>query len=255
MNPMDTGISVILVVKNGEPYLAKAIESVLAQAHRPLEILLVDGNSRDATPQIAARYPQVTLIPQTGQGLAQARNQAVAFARGEWLAFLDGDDYWAPDKLARQTEFHRAHPSCDFSVGWMKFFLEPGAVLRPGFRAATFQEGEIGYTPGTLFARRSAFARVGGFDESLSIACDADWFARLHDRGEWVAEIPRVLLHKRIHSDNLSGRVKQNRDELMRMLRRSVARKRSGPGIHQDTGKPVAPPCSPKGRTAPATVL
>ena len=226
MKSMGNTISVILVVKNGEPYLAQAIESVLAQTILPLEILLIDGNSQDATPQTARRYPQVTRFLQTEGGLANARNQGLSRARGEWVAFLDCDDRWPPDKLALQVEFHQANPLYDFSVGWVRFFLEPGTTLRPGFRAESFETGEVGYTPGTLFARRSAFARVGLFDESLAIACDADWFARLLDRDEKVGVLTEVILEKRIHSNNLSGKVQQNQHELMMVLQRSLARKR-----------------------------
>jgi glycosyltransferase involved in cell wall biosynthesis len=226
MKSMENTISVILVVKNGEPYLAQAIESVLAQSVSPLEILLIDGYSQDSTPQIASRYSQVTCLLQTGCGLANARNQGISMVRGEWVAFLDCDDCWPVDKLALQVDFHRANPLYDFSVGWVKFFLDSGATLRLGFRAETFETGEVGYTPGSLFARRSAFERVGCFDESLTIACDADWFARLRDRGEKLGVLAQVLLHKRIHSNNLSGRVQQNRHELMIVLQRSLARKR-----------------------------
>jgi glycosyltransferase involved in cell wall biosynthesis len=225
MKSLENTISVILVVKNGAPYLAQAIESVLAQTVSPQEILLIDGHSHDATPQIAGRYSQVTRLLQTGHGLANARNQGISMVRGTWVAFLDGDDCWSVHKLALQMDFHRANPLADFSVAWVKFFLEPGAALRPGFRAETFETGEAGFTPGTLFARRSAFERVGCFDESLAIACDADWFSRLRDRGEKFGVLPQVLLHKRIHSNNLSRRVQQNQHELMVVLQRSLARK------------------------------
>ena len=223
---MENNISVILVVKNGESYLAQAIESVLVQASSPLEILLIDGNSQDATPEIASRYPNVTYILQTGCGLANGRNCGLSLARGEWVVFLDCDDYWSPDKLSRQMEFHRSNPIFEFSVGRVKFFLESGTMLRPGFRAIFFEIGAVGYTPGTLFARRSAFERVGFFDESLAIACDADWFARLKDSDEKVGVLEHVLLHKRIHSNNLSREVQQNRHELMIVLNHSLKRKR-----------------------------
>jgi glycosyltransferase involved in cell wall biosynthesis len=225
MNSVKNKISVILVVKNGETYLAQAIESILTQTITPLEILLIDGNSQDSTPQIASRYSQVTRLMQTGYGLANARNQGISMASGEWVAFLDCDDLWSANKLALQADFHLANPLCNFSVGWVKFFLEACTTLRSGFRAATFKKGIIGYTPGTLLARRCVFNRVGYFDESLAIACDADWFARLKDRDEKIGVLDQVLLDKRIHSNNLSGRVLQNRRELMIVLKRSLERK------------------------------
>ncbi|KQC06121.1 MAG: hypothetical protein APR62_08415 [Smithella sp. SDB] len=223
---MKNSISVIMVVKNGESYLAQAIESVLVQSIVPREILLIDGNSKDATPEIASRYPNVTYFLQPGNGLANARNYGISLASGEWILFLDCDDYWAPDKLPLQMEFHRSNSLYEFSIGRVKFFLESGAVLRPGFQAHFFESGTVGYTPGTLCVRHSAFERVGLFDESLDIACDADWFARIKDNDEKVGILENILLHKRIHSNNLSGKIQQNRHELMIVLNRSLKRKR-----------------------------
>lgn len=222
---MKNNISVIMVVKNGEAYLSQAIESVLAQSTLPHEILLIDGNSKDATPQIANRYPSVTYFLQPGYGLANARNYGISLASGEWIFFLDCDDYWSPDKLSLQMEFHRSNPLYEFSIGRVKFFLEPDTVLRAGFQKIFFEVGGVGYTPGTLCVRRSTFERVGLFDESLDIACDADWFARIKDNAEKIGILENVLLYKRIHSNNLSARVQQNRHELMIVLNRSLKRK------------------------------
>lgn len=223
---MRENISVIIVVKNGEQYLAQAIESVLVQCIEPCEIILIDGNSTDATAEIASRYPRFTRFVQAGNGLANARNEGIAMASGEWIFFLDSDDYWSSDKLLRQMEFHRMHPFYEFSVGRIKYVLAPGTLLRPGFKAEGFETGIIGYTPGTLCVRRSVLKRVGLFDESLDIACDADWFARLKDRQEKIGIVENILLYKRLHAGNLSGNVQQNRYELMRVLHRSVKRKR-----------------------------
>jgi len=163
---------------------------------------------------------------QPGDGLANARNYGIYKASGEWVLFLDGDDYWAPDKLSLQMAFHCLNPLCEFSIGRVKLFLESCTVLRPGFRAEFFDHGIVGYTPGTLCVRRRAFERVGLFDESFEIACDADWFARIKDQDEKIGILENVLLYKRVHSNNLSGQVKQNRRELMIVLNRSLKRKR-----------------------------
>jgi len=106
-----------MVVKNGESHLAQAIKSVLVQSLSPSEILLIDGKSTDATPKITGRYPNVTYFLQIGEGLANARNYGISMASGEWILFLDCDDYWSPDKLSLQMEFHRSNPLYEFSIG------------------------------------------------------------------------------------------------------------------------------------------
>jgi hypothetical protein len=84
----------------------------------------------------------------------------------------------------------------------------------------------IGYTPGTLIARRGLFESLGEFDPELSIACDADWFARLQDSAQPLAVVPEVMLLKRIHGANMSLQRDRVRSETMTVIRSSLLRKR-----------------------------
>jgi glycosyltransferase involved in cell wall biosynthesis len=97
-------ISVVIPAHNAEPFLEATLRSALEQTLPPLEVIVVDDGSRDATASLAARFePAVRVLQGGGRGVSAARNTGVAEARGDWIAFLDHDDLWLPDKLARQA--------------------------------------------------------------------------------------------------------------------------------------------------------
>jgi glycosyltransferase involved in cell wall biosynthesis len=96
-------ISCVVPVFNGERYLGEALDSILAQTYRPLELLVVDDGSTDGTAALVTRYrDQIRPLFQPNAGQAAARNLGLSVARGEFVAFLDADDLWHPEKLARQ---------------------------------------------------------------------------------------------------------------------------------------------------------
>jgi glycosyltransferase involved in cell wall biosynthesis len=215
-----------MIVRNGERFLASAIDSVRAQDYRPLEIIVVDGQSTDSTPAIATSFPEVRLIPQTGRGVADAYNVGVEAARGELVAFLSHDDLWTPDKLSVQAEHLRAHPDIQYCVARVKFFLEDGSSPPPGFKRHLLVGDHVGFIMETLMARRSVLRAVGGFDPALSVANDTDWFARAKDAEVPMAVIPKVLLMKRLHGTNLTGNSLVVQRELMEVVKQSLKRQR-----------------------------
>lgn len=218
----------IIVVKNGALYLSEAIESVINQTCRPDEVIVVDGASTDNTVQIARSYSEVRVIQQTDKSLANARNTGIEQSTGEFIAFLDHDDYWTLDKLETQMLSLANHPEAQYSYARVKLFLSPGYNLRPGFSQQQFEEGQVGRTPGTLIARRSLFHQIGGFNPEFSIGCDVDWFTRAKDHSIKASFIPKVLLHKRVHEGNLSGNVRANKAEILEVIKQSLVRQRRG---------------------------
>lgn len=218
-------LSVIVVVYNGAAYLQMALDSILAQTRAPDEILVVDGPSTDATPEIAQAIAGLRYLRLPGQGLAEARNVGLAAARGDLIAFLDHDDWWEPDKLEDQLAHLQTQSASQGNLTWVKLFLETGSALRPGFKPRAFETGQPGFTPGTLMARRSLFQQVGGFNPAYTIGCDTDWFSRLQDAGFHLEVIPHILLHKRIHAHNLSAQVEIHERELKEILVQSIKRK------------------------------
>jgi glycosyltransferase involved in cell wall biosynthesis len=107
-------VSVIVPAFNSSTYIGETIQSVLEQTHSALEILVIDDGSTDNTADVVRRYP-VRYFCQQNAGPSAARNTGIANARGEFIAFLDSDDLWIPQKLAVQLEAFRHHPDAGFS--------------------------------------------------------------------------------------------------------------------------------------------
>ena len=100
---MSTTVSVVIPVYNSSEYIARTIESVLAQTHKPDEIIVVDDGSTDETRQKVTQYePKVKYIYQTNAGTSAARNTGIKTSSSEWIAFLDADDEWLPEYLQKQ---------------------------------------------------------------------------------------------------------------------------------------------------------
>lgn len=223
---MPPRISVITVVRNGERYLADALRSVLAQTLPPDEIIVVDGQSTDTTADIARSFPGVSVVRQDSLGLANARNLGLDVARGEWIAFLDHDDIWTPDKLQRQVAVMQAQPALQYTTTLLRFLVEDGAAPRSGAATGPPETPREGATPSALVVRRELFTTLGRFDPAYAIGCDADWFTRARDHAIPTAVVPHVLLYKRLHTTNLSVNAVVNRQDMFRIAKASIARQR-----------------------------
>ncbi|MER3447564.1 MAG: hypothetical protein C4291_12340 [Candidatus Dadabacteria bacterium] len=217
-------ISVILAVKNGERFIASAINSVLASDKRPLEIIVVDGNSVDGTERIAKSFPIVRFVRQVNRGIADAYNLGVESSRGEFIAFISHDDIWEPHKLSTQVGYMVRNPLIQYTVTKVRHFLEPGQSIPLGFRKELLERECVGYIMETLVARKSLFDLIGNFDTSYLTAEDVDWFARAKDKKIPMAIIPEVLVHKRVHASNASLNAKDNDRQLLRAMRQSIKR-------------------------------
>jgi len=227
-------VSVVIAVRNGERFLSAAIESVIAQQWQPLEIVLVDGHSTDKTAEIARAYAPVRYVAQENRGVADAYNVGIAAAEGEFVAFLSHDDLWTPDKLTSQMAYMLDNPEAQYVVAQVKFFLEQGYVVPPGFRPQLLERELVAYIMETLLARRSVFARVGSFDPQLTSGEDVDWFSRAKDLKVAHGIIERVLVHKRVHDANVSLTDSATNQILLKVLRQSIARKRgAGENSHE----------------------
>lgn len=223
-------VSVITVVRNGEAYLAEAIESILTQTVWPAQILVVDGQSTDRTAQIAQCYQDVEYLIQEGTGLADARNLGLRCAQGEFIAFLDHDDLWHPRKLELQLRRMREEPALGYTTTRMICLQVDDDPAAREWQRAAIGEPRTGPTPSTLMARRELFEQVGDFDPRYAIGCDSDWFQRARDMGIPTDELPEVLLHKRLHGSNNSRNAVRNRQDLAHIARRSILRRAAAQG-------------------------
>ena len=227
-------VSCILPVYNGERYLSQALNSILAQSHRPSEIIVVDDGSTDGTAAVVSRYgSRVRYLWQPNSGPAAARNIGLSVVLGEFVAFLDADDLWHPEKLKRQMARFEAHPVLDLCVTHVQNFWIP--ELREEethFKSHRFSQPLPGYCTQALLARRVIFHAVGPFRTDLRAADDTDWFLRAAERGAVMECLPDALVHRRLHRANLS-RTALAYNLLLQVIKASLDRRR-----RQDGGVP-----------------
>src|SRR5262245_44432421 len=154
MSGARANVGVVMPVRNGERTLAAAIRSVCEQCPAPAEILVVDGGSEDGSAAVAASFPGVRVMAQTGRGLAAARNQGLRAVNGEIIAFCDCDDCWTAGALAARLDHLTAEPASDAVIGQAEMVPCDGDLATP---QQTSILGRIapGYTPGALLARRA----------------------------------------------------------------------------------------------------
>jgi glycosyltransferase involved in cell wall biosynthesis len=220
-------VSVIIPVYNGERYLGEAIDSVLAQTYRPIEVIVVDDGSTDNSAEIAQSYQEVFYIFQSNMGVSMARNTGLEAAQAEFIAFLDSDDIWTTEKLARQIDHLMHHSEIQYTISSVKFFLEADHSVPSGCREEWLGSDHVGRILSTLVARKSLFDVIGKFDPKLTTAEDVEWFARANAHEIPQAVIPKILLHKRIHSANLSLSAPGANRDLLKALKQSIDSKRN----------------------------
>ncbi len=186
-------VSVLIPAYNAAMHLGRAVESVLSQTHAPIEVLVIDDGSRDRTAEVAASFgAPVRLIRKENGGPASARNMGARQAQGEWLALLDADDWWFPDKLRMQLQYatapdiglihclpdHRDEvvpPVVDFDHLWERNWIINSAVL----------------------LRKAAYDELGGFNEAKELISVEDYnlWVRLAASHWRVVTCPHVLVH------------------------------------------------------------
>lgn len=220
-------ISCIVPVFNGELYLAEALDSILNQTYRRREIIVVDDGSTDQTASVMNRYSdQARLLYQDNAGPATARNNGLTQARGEFVAFLDADDLWHPEKLERQFARFRVRPELDLSVTYVQNFWVPElAKEKARYQSHRFAQPLPGYATQTLLAPHVVFDRLGGFNTSLRVVDDTDWFLRAIEHGASLEILSDVLVYRRLHQRNLT-RSALAQNELMSLLKKSLDKKR-----------------------------
>jgi glycosyltransferase involved in cell wall biosynthesis len=230
-NPL---ISCIIPVFNGERYLGQSLDSILAQTYRPIEVIVIDDGSTDGTRQLVASYgDRVRYFWQPNAGPPRARNFGLRLAQGEFVAFLDADDLWQPDKLSLQMARFRERPELDLCVTYCQVFWIPELSEEQGrFRGHRLSQPLPGYVTQTLLARHALFERVGDFATSRLVGDPADWFLRAAEQGAVMELLPDVLVHRRFHENNFSVESDTRRmkppmqDAILEVVKASLDRRR-----------------------------
>lgn len=222
-------ISVVIPTFNREPrMLGAALDSVLAQDVPSLEIIVVDDGSATSAAQFVQTYGHpVRFYEQSNGGISSARNAGVALSRGNLLAFLDSDDLWQPDKLARQVEALRSDPELEAVFGQAEQFYDTDVDDAFKRRHPIKQRILDAWLSSAMLIRREAFDRIGIFEDDRSVSPDVDWFLRAKEAGLRVAMLSHVVYRRRIHTTNhnVNDSGEGNRARLV-ALKRSLDRRR-----------------------------
>jgi glycosyltransferase involved in cell wall biosynthesis len=215
----DTLVSVVVPVHNGERFISRTLLSALAQNYDPIEVVVVDDGSTDRTAILleaaAARDSRIRFFRMQKSGVAAARNFGTSRARGKFIAPLDADDLWHPEKIARQFNVMQASPEVGLVYCWTIYIDENDFVIPPvGAKAGSTARGRViaelattnicenGSSP---LIRRSCIEAVGGYDTNLQLPGALDWklYLALCDICEF-AVIPEYLVGYRISTEGMS---------------------------------------------------
>lgn len=221
-------ITCIIPAFNAEAFLAEAIDSIVGQSYGGTEIIVVDDGSTDTTGAIIAGYgARVVGLRQENAGPAAALNAGIRSARGELVAFLDADDLWDRDKLARQLSRIEAKPGIEITYGlaqnfWSSDLAVPAEPLRERL-AKPFPAPAL-----TMLARRELFPRVGLFNQARPHGYTTEWLVLAREHGVAIDQFDTVLAQRRLHPGNRSRQhAGRSRDEFLHLMKEHLNRRRS----------------------------
>jgi glycosyltransferase involved in cell wall biosynthesis len=216
-NGASPSLSVIMAVRDGARHLDEAMASILGQSRSDFEVIVVDDGSRDATPELLARWAtkdaRVRVVHQERCGLAASLNRAASLARGHYLVRQDADDISHPERLARQIAQLEYEPDLAAVGSAVEVIDEFGSVvgaLPVAFGREAVRCGIVNarVTPvhGSTVIRRTAFERVRGYREAFDASQDFDLWLRFLEAGAQLDNVADPLYRWRRHADSVSSR-------------------------------------------------
>ena len=207
----DPKVSVILPTYNRANYIARALDSILVQTYKDYEIIVVDDGSTDATSEVLKHFSdKIKYIRQSNQGSATARNRGIQESKGEYIAFLDSDDYWVPEKLQEQVNVLAVHPEVGIVYARMpiinekgeKIGMKPAGVSGKNFKELLEVWGDL--PTSTVMTRRVCFNEVGLFDTTLVTMQDIDMWLRISRRYQLYEIEGKVLAYYCRHNTQIT---------------------------------------------------
>lgn len=214
-------VTVIIPNYNNAAVIRRAIDSVLTQSFTDFELLVLDDASTDESVEVIRSYqdPRLRLlVNEVNTGVAGVWNRAVRNARAEWVALLDSDDSWEPEKLARQMAFLQAYPTLSgCTCGYRHLCLDGTQIVVPRERDTRIRQvlfHNVLHIGTTLVVRRGVFEEIGWFDESLRRGQDTDLLLRLLAK-EQLAVVPEVLASVYQHTQRSADALAQSRALMM----------------------------------------
>lgn len=210
--PEEPTVSVVIPCYNAESYIGIAIESVLSQTFRARELIVIDDGSTDRTLGVVEGYISagVRHFSQVNKGPGAARSLGLEYARGEYVAFLDADDLWYPDKLQAQVAYFIGNPS-SVAVGTLCRYVNRFGRVYGSMPINTDVNQEalrmaiaMPFPLSSCLFRTASLRKIGGWDVGLQTAQDLDLMARVAEVGQ-VGVVGEVLSLYRVHESGISG--------------------------------------------------
>jgi glycosyltransferase involved in cell wall biosynthesis len=220
-------ITAAIPVRDGEAYLAEAIESVLGQSRPCNQLIVVDNGSSDRSAEIAAGFgPAVEVVSEPRPGIGAARNAALRAARGDYLAFLDADDLWEAEKTALQLAAFEAEPGLQLVFGHVRQFVSPDLVGEDATGLRVPADPQPGQYIGAMLVRRAAIEAIGPWPDDVRVSDGLTFLLRAGELGLAQAMLAETVTLRRIHGANHSIHNREERTEFARHLKRSLDRRR-----------------------------
>ncbi len=206
-------LSTVIPAYNIEKFIRPAVESVLSQNFRDMEVIVVDDGSTDSTAESVASIcdDRLRIIRQSNKGLAGARNSGIENSQGKYIAILDGDDVWFPGKIEKQISLMEQDAAIGFTYTYSAYIDEHGAptgqlwittVQEPTFMDLIIRNHVMA---SSVVVRKDCFSEAGLFNEKLRACEDQElWVRILHKTGYKGRLIPEVLTGYRVRSDSLT---------------------------------------------------
>lgn len=226
-------VSIVIPTYNAERFLAETIRSALHQTYRDIEVIVADDGSTDGTKGVVADFikkdPRVKYVYQKNAGQSAARNAAIAAAKGKYVAFLDSDDLFLPEKIETQVGYLEANPDCGVSYSKIYHFFDgrkeklyyfsvphPSGYLFPALLKSNF------INPLAVMLRKSLLDRYGGFEPSFRRVDEQYLWLKLSFHGVKFCYLEKALGHYRIHRKSLSNEAayfKETEERFLELLR------------------------------------
>jgi glycosyltransferase involved in cell wall biosynthesis len=224
-------ISVLMPTYNRAHYIRQALESVLAQDYRPLEIIVVDDGSTDNTNKIVNEYNVdiVHYFYQKNSGIPKARNFCLTQANGDFISWIDSDDRYLSGKLTAQMEYMQCNPECDIVFSRFRYFIEdidsPDMLFYNGFFPK--QQSNI-YHLGASLAKKYIYEKIGFFSEKLALHSDLDILMRMKfELGIDISHCIDLFYYEMRMHDNrttvdINNTIKPTREIIFKNIRQSL---------------------------------
>lgn len=220
-------VSAIIPVYNCERYVKEAIDSILAQTYRPIEIIVINDGSTDGSEAAANQFgSSIRYYDQQNKGLGATRNRGVELAEGHFVAFLDADDLWDKNKIEQQMKAFNEDPNLDMAFSYVQQFYAP--ELETELRKKITYKEEImkGYIASTLMIKRASIFKAGKFETDWIIGEFLDWYMKAKEKRLTSVVISEVLAKRRIHDSNMGTRERHHRSDYVRIVKASLERRR-----------------------------